>query len=352
MIDRKYIQRLIRLSPLRKMRLYHLARFYSRQDKMKSVVSRFGGDYMELRPLLKEAMVAYHWDFSEFFLFHFLDSSREKRLSFVPEYEKNVFCDYVNDYEASKIFDSKWDTYSHFRDFYHRQVLAIDDLNLLDNNELDDFVAKNSRFLIKPDSDACGRGIALVKGESTDERKKQIAKIVRGYRRRSVVEELIIQDDRMAVFHPGSVNTVRVFSVRFDERVEIFHPFFRIGRGDSVVDNAGAGGIICNIDKNSGRVIIAGDERGHLFPVHPDTHVPIVGFVIPCWDELIETVTKLAGVIPEVRYVGWDLALTKEGWVMIEGNDKGQFVFQIPSQTGFRRELRKICKELVGKEVV
>ena len=273
-------------------------------------------------------------------------------MSFVPEYEKNVFCDNVNDYEASKIFDSKWETYSRFRDFYHRQVLSVSDSNLLDNCELDCFVAKNSRFLIKPDSDACGRGIALVEGGSTEERKKQISEIIRGHRQRSVIEELIIQDDRMAVFHPESVNTVRVFSVRFDDRVEIFHPFLRIGRGVSVVDNAGAGGLICNIEKDSGLVIVAGDERGNLFSVHPDTHVPIVGFVIPRWDELIETVTKLAGVIPEVRYVGWDLALTKDGWVMIEGNDKGQFVFQIPSQTGFRRELKEICKELVGKEVV
>ena len=352
MIDRKYIQSRLRLSPLRKMKIYHLLRYYSRQDKMKSVVKRFDGDYKKLKPMLKEAMVNYHWDFSEFFLFHYQDLSREERLSFVPEYEKNVFCDRVNDYDASLIFDSKWETYTHFRDYYHRQVLAICGSSLLDNKALDDFVAKNCRFLIKPDSNACGRGISLIEGGNAAERKKQLFEIVGGSKQRFVVEELINQDNRMAVFHPGSVNTVRVFSVRFDDRTEIIHPFFRVGRGASFVDNAGAGGIICNIDKDTGCIYVAGDERNHKFTVHPDTLVPIVGFTIPRWDELIETVTKLAGIIPEVRYVGWDLALTDEGWVMIEGNDKGQFVFQIPSQTGFRGELKCICKELIGREVV
>ena len=45
---------------------------------------------------------------------------------------------------------------------------------------------------------------------------------------------------------------------------------------------------------------------------------------------------ELARQIPSNRYAGWDLALTKNGWLMIEGNARGQFVgWQIPMQKGF-----------------
>ena len=58
-------------------------------------------------------------------------------------------------------------------------------------------------------------------------------------------------------------------------------------------------------------------------------------------------VKQMAQVIPSVRYVGWDVALTPNGWVMIEGNDKGQFVWQVADRKGFRDEFDSIREELV-----
>lgn len=46
---------------------------------------------------------------------------------------------------------------------------------------------------------------------------------------------------------------------------------------------------------------------------------------------------ELANVVPEQRYVGWDLAYTDAGWVMIEGNSWSQFVGpQISQRRGMR----------------
>ena len=48
---------------------------------------------------------------------------------------------------------------------------------------------------------------------------------------------------------------------------------------------------------------------------------------------------ELAQVTPENRYTGWDCALTEHGWVMVEANRQGQFVWQIPLQQGCREEM-------------
>lgn len=317
---------------------------------MENIVKKYGGRIEELKPLLKEAMVDYHWGFDEFFMYDYPHLSLPERESIVPEYEKNVFCDRVNDHGFSRIFDSKWESFRVFQPYYDRDVALIDGIDSLNDGMLDHFLEEYTRFVLKPDSEACGRGITIIEGTSVEDSKQQIRNILHHSKGRYVVEEIICQDERMAAFHPQSINTVRIPTIRYDNRVEIIHPFIRIGRGLAIVDNAGAGGIMGNIDKETGTVYVACDELNHSFETHPDTAVPIVGFVVPCWKEAMAFVKKLASTLPQVRYVGWDLALTERGWIMIEGNDKGQFVFQIPSQMGFRSEFKRICKDLIGRE--
>ena len=53
----------------------------------------------------------------------------------------------------------------------------------------------------------------------------------------------------------------------------------------------------------------------------------------------------MASEVPDVHYVGWDIALTNEGWVMIEGNEDGQFGFQYIGP-GVADEVKQICKRL------
>jgi len=64
-------------------------------------------------------------------------------------------------------------------------------------------------------------------------------------------------------------------------------------------------------------------------------------------DEAVKMIKELALIVPEVRYVGWDIALTDKGWVLIEGNDKGMFVgIQKTTQKGFRPVINRILNEL------
>lgn len=163
-----------------------------------------------------------------------------------------------------------------------------------------------------------------------------------------ILEELIENDNIMASLHPQSLNTVRIPTVRYDDRVEVMHPFLRMGCGDAFVDNAGSGGIMGNVDIETGTVYAAADELGRGYTHHPDSGIELTGFTIPRWQEALELVKRMARVLPSVRYVGWDMALTKNtGWVMIEGNDKGQFVFQVADRKGFRKEFEKIKKKLL-----
>lgn len=67
--------------------------------------------------------------------------------------------------------------------------------------------------------------------------------------------------------------------------------------------------------------------------------------------DLVKIAKELALIVKGNRYSGWDLALTDKGWVMIEGNARGQFVWQMPRQKGFLEDANKILKRLGLKEM-
>ena len=155
-----------------------------------------------------------------------------------------------------------------------------------------------------------------------------------------MIEELIIQSESMAILNPATVNTVRVPTIKIKDRVVIFHPFVRCGRGNSIVDNASSGGILAEVDAETGIVITKGvNELGESFVMHPTSKVVIPGFRIPCWDQAVKLVEELAHVVQTNNYVGWDLAFTDDGWVMVEGNPRGQLLSQIASKKGIKKEL-------------
>ena len=54
---------------------------------------------------------------------------------------------------------------------------------------------------------------------------------------------------------------------------------------------------------------------------------------------------EMMKVLPSVKYVGWDMAHTKNGWVVIEGNSMGQLMApQFKKETGIRNDIIDIMK--------
>ena len=66
--------------------------------------------------------------------------------------------------------------------------------------------------------------------------------------------------------------------------------------------------------------------------------------------ELCDLAKKAATVVPQVRYIGWDIAVTPHGPTIIEGNDYNDHYFgQMPMQTekgvGLLPTIRKYIPE-------
>ena len=136
-----------------------------------------------------------------------------------------------------------------------------------------------------------------------------------------IVEECVKQHPALCI-GGRSVNTIRAFTVmdRSGE-VHILKTLLRVGVGDSVVDNYSTGGCVYEVDPSTGIVITPSlTKKGETVYIHPGTDFCMLGFRIPNWEVVMDSLVSAQKQIPENRFTGWDVAVTEHGVEFIEGN--------------------------------
>ena len=301
-------------------------------------------DIKRYKKRLINAFVRDEWNPDEYFFFNYEHLSKKGRHEFVVNREAARFWNFMNTKESYLLTCDKGLTYHYFKPYYFRDLISIGpSADSVENFR--SFVLNHSQFVVKPTFGNLGNGVRIIDIYDYSNTDSLISELLTTYPGGFVVEELITQHQELASFHPYSVNTVRLTTARkANGEVYIIHrPFLRLGKDGRCVDNGGNGGIICGIDYESGIVTSAMDENLQKYITHPNSGRVILGYQIPLWEEAKQLAVKLAQVLPELRYCGWDLALTDNGWVMVEANGKGLFIgFQMPSQEGFRDEFERM----------
>ena len=281
--------------------------------------------------------------FDEYFYFEFYNLNTLGKSSFITDKTRWDYYSKMNTDENNRILNDKRQAYELFKVFYKRDLLQISSKE--DIEELEKFLTIHPRFIVKPIDSSGGRGIYIMDSSEYPDSAVLLDKLIENGA--VVIEELIKQVPEMSVLNGSSVNTVRVPTLKLKDRVVIFNPFFRIGRQGAVVDNGFQGGILLAVDSSTGICKTCGfDESGKEYITHPDSNVILPGFQIPKWNQLIELAEKLANVLVDNNYVGWDLALTDKGWVMVEGNPRGQFLTQVITSRGIKHELENYINQM------
>jgi Sugar-transfer associated ATP-grasp len=86
--------------------------------------------------------------------------------------------------------------------------------------------------------------------------------------------------------------------------------------------------ILCSIERETGRVRQAAFPNGRRVESHPDTGLPCIGLMLPFWQQSIELVQRAhATAFPRFAFLGWDVALTNEGPILLETNSGWGAIF-------------------------
>lgn len=207
-------------------------------------------------------------------------------------------------------------------DFSTKQVVDID--HLIKNGEGKDLFCK----IIDGE---CGKGIfkiSIKNGIIIEDNKQvcveQLDKTLR--ENQYLVQTSIDQHPVLASLHEQSINSIRLVTVRSlkDGIIRVFPSILRIGTGNSIVDNTSQGGICVGINTETGKLNKYGfykPQFGLCTTTHPDSNIEFDGFQIPFWEEAKKQAIYFHSMLPGMHSVGWDVAITKEGPVFIEGND-------------------------------
>ncbi len=143
---------------------------------------------------------------------------------------------------------------------------------------------------------------------------------------RYLAQEVIHQHALMASLHPQSVNSMRIVTVKSvkDGIIRVWPSIFRMGTGNSVVDNTSQGGVYTGIDFTTGKLKETGfykPQFGLKTDRHPDSGIIFKEFEIPYLKEVQEQAIYFHSMLPGLQSVGWDIAIGEKGPVFIEGND-------------------------------
>lgn len=280
--------------------------------------------------------------YEEYFYFHLENKSLNERKEYVGTFERYDYWKNLSSKETQAKFDNKFTAYELFKNYYKRDVIKIE--NKSDFSTFNEFVKNHDSYIVKPLAYSLGQGIYTVDVDETNKTVQELFDdiLLKGS---CVVEELVYQSFDMAVLHPSSVNTVR-FATYYDssaDKVTRLYAMLRMGCGGSQIDNAFCGGISAPVDVEFGIVTGKGyrniNGKEEWFEYQPETRAKIIGKQLPDWQNLLSMLEELARVVPEQKIVGWDLAHTDNGWVMIEGNSRPILkAIQMCSGRGLRKE--------------
>lgn len=185
--------------------------------------------------------------------------------------------------------------------------------------EFTDFVHRHGQVMIKATSLSSGKGISKYTYDPADD-----LRALYDTNRDKLVEQVIIQHPALAAFNPPSVNVPRLNTmINKNGEVHIFSALFRTGQGNTAVDNLDAGGMCATIDVETGIIVNTAIDKQHReYISHPTSGQVFPGFRVPFWEEAKALAIAAAKEVPDMRYIGWDVAITSDGVCLVEGNDR------------------------------
>ena len=301
------------------------------------------GDTKELIYDMIYSLHRFGSSYNEYFLFEFYHKNALGRSKYITDKLRWQYYEILNNRNNIEIFNNKYETYKTFSCFYKRTCVPIISEN--DRNKFINFVEKHQTFIIKPLSACCGEGIEKVFVKVNNANSYFDFLISKGS---FIAEEIIRQSKEMSELHFESVNTIRVPAILNKGKAEIISPVLRVGIGNSIVDNAGANGMMAGIDLSTGVVCTHGyTKNGQTFEIHPDSKVSFIGFQIPDWEDAKSLIDTLVNIVDGNRYYAWDIAHSVDGWVVVECNENGELYL---SQTCNRRGLKDQFHELMTED--
>ncbi len=155
-----------------------------------------------------------------------------------------------------------------------------------------------------------------------------------------IVEPLIVQHEALRKISPLCTNPVRIRTVKSDGDIDMISIYICIGPATSYWSNGETSGVMLGLDENGNSITDAFCEVKGMYgryEVLPGTDIAVKDIKVPFIKEAVELAKAAHRTTPQFHTLGWDIAITDNGPIVIEGNSSyGSGTYQAISGIGER----------------
>ena len=198
-------------------------------------------------------------------------------------------------------------------------IFEDENYNIISKEQAALILANKESIIVKPSMASYGgKGIKFINNSSKEDILDFLSNLDGD---NYVFQQTVKQSKETAKLHPESLNTIRVMTLILDNEVKVL-PWcaFRMGMGNSKVDNASFGGIYCRINNDGTLSDFAYNALGKKFNSHP-TGGSFSSVKFDFLDDVKQLVKNAAQRFPHFRLIGWDIAIDENNKpLIIEAN--------------------------------
>lgn len=274
----------------------------------------------------------YGSNFKEYFELEFYLLNDNERGTYVTSRYNEEIIEKYNDKDISCKLNNKCELYKEFKDYLGREFINLNEVSF---KEFKDFIKDKEKIVAKR-LDSNEGSIEVIELDKTKLKNEyNILKIYNSIMKNEqfLVEEYINQHKQLESLFSKSVNSLNVITfVSSNGEVCVLNSTLRVGSNDSV-DNFSSEGLWLFVNDKG---VIINESLKNFKEQHPTNKV-LEGFVVPKYDEAIKLVKELALVLPSIKYVSWNIAITDEHVLLIGANcfpKVNQRISSLGSKTG------------------
>lgn len=325
---------------------FELASFKRMYKNAKEVHKYSGKSMLYILCDMAKCILVDHVGYMEYNLFHFVNKDQKTRDTYITFDYSQYLYKTLNDPEYLDDFNDKLSFNKIFKDYLGRGFLDVTNSTY---EEFEAFCKQRKKIFAKPADSCSGKGIYTTFDINDDTDLKTLYEYLK--ENKLFIEDSIVQHEQMNKLSPNSINTIRITTVLGNKGPRKMYALLRMGIGDMKVDNVASGGIYTVLSDDG--VIVKpcwSDKTISMYTTHPTSKTELIGFKIPYFKEAVDLCLKAATVEKHIRYVGWDIAISDKGPVIVEGNplpgyDMPQNCFVTDKETGLKPEFEKVLAE-------
>ncbi len=159
-----------------------------------------------------------------------------------------------------------------------------------------------------------------------------------------IMQKKYISHKDLAAINSTALNSTRIFTILNGGEPEFLCAYQGFATGDATSDSWQHGSVYVGIElenetlKEIGLTSVS-DKRGGLLKEHPDSWIKFKDYKIPFLQEAVELCIRAHRLLYFSFIIGWDVAITDSGPLIIEANEKPGMNVAQAVNGGLRRKI-------------